>query len=307
MDRSTPATLHVVETSSFQLETTDTFHPWIAALLNFSPDHLDQHPTIEAYAAAKRRIFAHQTASDWAVVNDDDGARRLAEGIAARRVTFAIDRPIAEGVTVEGDRIVERRGGSTVPLVPLAAVQVRGRHLLSDVVAATAIGRTAGVSADAMTQAVRGFTGIPHAMERLGSVDGIEFVNDSKATNVEAARRAIESVARDLVVVMGGRYKGGDFASLAGPLRSRGASVVAIGEAAGLIADALGRDVRVERAQTMRDAVRTAFALAPPGGTVVLAPGCSSFDMFRDYAERGEAFRQEVQQLAAERRASREQ
>src|SRR5690606_19216400 len=171
----------------------------------------------------------------------------------------------------------------------------------------TAIGRTAGVSADAMTQAVRGFTGIPHAMERLGSVDGIEFVNDSKATNVEAARRAIESVARDLVVVMGGRYKGGDFASLAGPPRSRGASVVAIGEAAGRMADALGRDVRVGRAQTMRDAVRTAFALAPPGGTVVLAPGCSSFDMFRDYAERGEAFRQEVQQLAAERRASREQ
>lgn len=308
VDRSTPGTLHVIEASSFQLETTDTFHPWIAALLNFSPDHLDQHPTIEAYAAAKRRIFAHQTASDWAVINEDDaGARGLADGIAARRVAVAIDAPIGDGVTVERDQIVERRGGAAVPLVPLSAVQVRGRHLLSDVVAATAIGRTAGVPAAAMTQAVRAFAGIPHAMERLGAIDGIEFVNDSKATNVEAARRSIESVARDLVVVMGGRYKGGDFAGLAGPLRARGAAVVAIGEASELIADALGREIRVERAQTMRDAVRTAFALAPAGGTVVLAPGCSSFDMFRDYAERGEAFRQEVQQLAAERRASREQ
>jgi UDP-N-acetylmuramoylalanine--D-glutamate ligase len=308
VDRSTPDTLHVVEASSFQLEATDSFHPWIAALLNVSPDHLDQHASYEAYAAAKRRIFARQTASDWAVVNEDDeGARALAEGVAARRVPYGLDAPLREGVTVDGAQIVERRHGATVPLVPLSAVRVKGRHLLSDVVAAAAIGRTAGVPPAAMTRAVAAFAGIPHAMERLGAIDGVEFVNDSKATNVEAARRSIESVAADLVVVMGGRYKGGDFGTLAAPLMARGAAVVAIGEAAGLITGALGSAVRVERAQTMRDAVRTAFALAPAGGTVVLAPGCSSFDMFRDYAERGEAFRQEVQQLAAERRASREQ
>lgn len=307
VDASTPDTLHVVEASSFQLEATDTFHPWIAALLNFSPDHLDQHPTVEAYAAAKQRIFARQTPRDVAVVNAEDlPARALARAGAARRVPYGLDLD-GDGFTVEGDAIVERHGGRSEPIVPVASIRVPGRHILSDVVAATAIARTAGARADAIAAAVAQFQGLPHAMEVVATVDGVRFVNDSKATNVEAARRSIESVGRGLVAVMGGRFKGGDFRDLVGPLAAREAVVVAIGESAPRLVEALGGTVRVERATGMGDAVRLAYALAPAGGTVLLAPACSSFDMFRDYAERGEVFRAEVHRLVEERRATREQ
>jgi len=297
VDLSGPETLHVVEASSFQLETTETFHPWIAALLNFSPDHLDQHPTVEAYASAKQRIFRQQTAEDYAVVNAEDlPARTLARGSAARRVPYGLALE-TDGFTIEAGTIVERRGGKGEPIVPVSAVQVLGRHILSDVVAATAISRTAGASADAIAGAVRSFRGLPHAMELVATIDGVRYVNDSKATNVEAARRSIESVESDLVVVMGGRYKGGEFRDLLPALDARKASVIAIGEAAGLIEEALGAAVPVARAQDMRDAVRLARERSVPGGTVLLAPACSSFDMFRDYAERGEVFRAEVQGL----------
>jgi UDP-N-acetylmuramoylalanine--D-glutamate ligase len=307
VDASTPETLHVVEASSFQLEATDTFHPWIAALLNFSPDHLDQHPTVEAYAAAKQRIFARQTPRDVAVVNAEDlPARTLARATAARRVPYGLALD-GDGFTVEGDAIVERRGGRSERIVPVSSIRVPGLHILSDVVAATAIARTAGARADAIAAAAAGFQGLAHAMEVVASVDGVRFVNDSKATNVEAARRSIESVDRGLVAVMGGRFKGGDFRDLAGPLAAREAVVVAIGEAAPRLVEALGGSVRVERAAGMGEAVRLAFALTPPGGTVLLAPACSSFDMFRDYAERGEVFRAEVHRLVEERRATREQ
>jgi UDP-N-acetylmuramoylalanine--D-glutamate ligase len=307
VEASTPDTLHVVEASSFQLEATDTFHPWIAALLNFSPDHLDQHPTVEAYAAAKQRIFARQTPQDVAVVNAEDlPARTLARVSAARRVPYGLALE-GDGFTIDGDAIVERHGGRSEPIVKVSSVRVPGRHILGDVVAATAIARSAGARADAIASAVAAFQGLPHAMEVVATVDGVRFVNDSKATNVEAARRSIESVDRGLVVVMGGRFKGGDFRDLIAPLTARGAVVVAIGESSSRLAEALGGAVRVERAAGMAEAVRQAFALAPPGGTVVLAPACSSFDMFRDYAERGEVFRAEVHRLVEERRATREQ
>ena len=306
VEASTPETVHVVEASSFQLETATTFHPWIAALLNFSPDHLDQHPTVEAYAAAKQRIFARQTAQDVAVVNAEDlPARALARATAARRVPYGLALD-GDGFTVEGSAIVERHGGRSTPIAPVSAVKVPGRHILSDVVAAAAIARSAGARIDAVAEAVTAFRGLPHAMELVATLDGVRFVNDSKATNVEAARRSIESVERGLVVVMGGRFKGGDFRDLIAPLAARQAVVVAIGEAAGRIADALAGQVRVERAGSMADAVATAYALAPPDGTVVLAPACSSFDMFRDYAERGEVFTAEVRRLVG-RRATREQ
>jgi UDP-N-acetylmuramoylalanine--D-glutamate ligase len=306
VEASTPETVHVVEASSFQLETATTFHPWIAALLNFSPDHLDQHPTVEAYAAAKQRIFARQTAQDIAVVNAEDlPARALARATAARRVPYGLALD-GDGFTVEGSAIVERHGGRSTPIAPVSAVKVPGRHILSDVVAAAAIARSAGARIDAVAEAVTAFRGLPHAMELVATLDGVRFVNDSKATNVEAARRSIESVERGLVVVMGGRFKGGDFRDLIAPLAARQAVVVAIGEAADRIAGALAGAVRVERAGSMADAVATAYALAPPDGTVVLAPACSSFDMFRDYAERGEVFTAEVRRLVG-RRATREQ
>jgi UDP-N-acetylmuramoylalanine--D-glutamate ligase len=180
---------------------------------------------------------------------------------------------------------------------------VPGRHILSDVVAATAISRTAGATGEAMTRAVSAFPGLEHAMEVVATIDGVRFVNDSKATNVESARRSIESVGPGVVAIVGGRYKGGEFADLVPPLVERGGSVVAIGEAAERVERAMAPMVVVTRAASMADAVRAGFARASPGATVVLAPACSSFDMFRDYAERGRRFKEEVQTLAAERRA----
>jgi UDP-N-acetylmuramoylalanine--D-glutamate ligase len=202
-----------------------------------------------------------------------------------------------DGFTIAGEAIVERRAGRDEAIVSVGAVHVLGRHILSDVVAATAISRSAGAPAAAIADAVEAFRGLPHAMELVATIGGVRYVNDSKATNVEAARRSIESVEAGLVVVMGGRYKGGEFRDLLPALQARGATVVAIGEAAPLIEEALGGGVPVVRAASMRDAVRMGRERAEPGGTVVLAPACSSFDMFRDYAERGEAFKAEVQRL----------
>lgn len=301
---STPETIHVVEVSSFQLEMTETFHPWIAALLNFSADHLDRHATVEEYAGAKQRVFANQTSEDWAVVNADDApALALAATAAARPFRFSLRgdlRGPGEGVVLAGDVIVHRTSEGDVPLVPLASVRLPGRHLLSDVLAAASIARLAGVAPDAMTRAVEGFSGLEHALEPAGEVRGVRFVNDSKATNVAAARLAIESFGRGLVVILGGRFKGGDFRDLREPLAARADAAVAVGEAADLIADALEGALQVRRAGTLADAVRAAFAMASPGGTVLLAPACASFDMFRDYAERGRAFKREVERLKEE-------
>jgi len=280
---STPETFHIVEVSSFQLETIDTFHPWIAVLLNLSSDHLDRHGSMEEYGAAKARIFTNQTPDDWAVINaDDPQTLALARAGRAKQVLFSID----------------------APLVPLSSIRLIGRHLIVDVMAAAAVARIAGVSQDAMVRAVEAFTGLEHALEPVAVINGVRFVNDSKATNIEAAKQAIEAFDRGVVAIIGGRFKSGDFNLLREPLRARGAAVVAIGEATPLIRDALEGVVPVHAAETLPIAVRRAFDLAPKGGTVLLAPACASFDMFRDYAERGHTFKREVMKLVEENTTS---
>lgn len=308
VDASTDDTIHVVEASSFQLETSDTFHPWIAVLLNFSPDHLDRHETVEEYEAAKTRIFARQTENDWAVLNADDPTTLvMARQARARRVLFSLEADLTDGIVVEANTIVRRAGVEREPLIPVSSIRLIGRHLLADVLAASAIAWLAGVGAAAMTRAVEGFAGLEHALEPAGEIGGVHFVNDSKATNIEAAKRAIESFDGGLVVILGGKFKGGDFGDLLEALESRQATVVAIGEARPLIAEALAGRVPLHEASDMSSAVRTAFASASPGRTVVLAPACASFDMFRDYAERGRAFKKEVQRLQEEWNVTREQ
>jgi UDP-N-acetylmuramoylalanine--D-glutamate ligase len=302
VDESTDDTIHVVEASSFQLEGTQTFHPWIAVLLNVSPDHLDRHGTFESYTAAKARIFANQSADDWAVVNaDDPETLALARATRARRVRFSVaGDPHAQIGVRDGAIVRTDHGGVPQPLVPVAAVRLPGRHLLADVLAAAAVASIAGVDPAAMTHAVETFTGLEHALEPVSDIKGVAFVNDSKATNIEAARRAIESFGSGVVVILGGRFKGGRFAALRAPLAARGATVIAIGEAQPLIREALADAVPVQDASDMTDAVRAEFAAAAPGSTVVLAPACASFDMFADYAERGRAFKQAVGRLAHE-------
>jgi UDP-N-acetylmuramoylalanine--D-glutamate ligase len=311
VDESTPDAIHVVEASSFQLETTTTFRPWIALWLNFAADHLDRHPSITAYAAAKARVFANQQPDDWAVINADDAVvMRYGAATAARRVEFSPSGRLAEGFVVDGDWIVRRTrtagggpqnssGGSVERLVPVSAVELHGRHMLGNVVAATAVATVAGVSTRAMVEALRGFRGLEHVMEPAGEIGNVRFVNDSKATNVEAALRSIESFERGVVALVGGRFKGGDLSELVEPLRARGRAVVAMGEAAPLVRAALSGTVPVVEAVSMEDAVRRGYEAAQPDGVVLLAPACASFDWFRDYAERGRAFKTEVERLKA--------
>ena len=296
---SSPDAVHVVEVSSFQLETIDTFRPWIAVLVNLAPDHLDRHASFDEYAAAKARIFENQTRDDFAVVNADDApSLALGAGTLAQRFDFALDASLERGVTVEGDSVVRRTASTSQPLFPTAAVRLSGRHLLADVLAASAVACIAEVPPAAMRRAVEGFAGLEHALEFVAEIGGVRFVNDSKATNIVSARRAIESFDRQVVAIMGGRYKGGAFEDLRDAVRARATAIVAIGEARPRIRAALGDVVPVRDADSMAEAVREAFALAGAGGVVVLAPACSSFDMFEDYAARGRAFKDEVRQLA---------
>ena len=299
VDASTADTVHVIEASSFQLETTDTFRPWIAALLNFSPDHLDRHPDEAAYAAAKQRIFANQGPDDWAVVNADSAeATAMATNVRARVVSYGIDNTAAD-VHVGNGFVWQRTSEGDIPLLPLAAVQLQGRHMLSNVVAATAISHLAGATSESLARALAGFHGLEHVMEIVATRGGVRFVNDSKATNVDAAAKSIASF-ENVVAIIGGKYKGGDFADLAPPLREHGRAVIAIGEARSMVKAALKDVVPVTEASTLADAVRRAWDLAAPDGVVLLAPACSSFDMFADYADRGRQFKEEVKKLITE-------
>jgi UDP-N-acetylmuramoylalanine--D-glutamate ligase len=298
VDASRDDVVHVVETSSFQLETTVRFRPWIAAWLNLAADHLDRHADLEEYGAAKARIFANQTGDDWAIVNAHDASVvRWSQSTRAARVAFSPFSPVADGYCVDGEWIVRRTPTHVDRLVPRDAVELAGRHMLGNVVAAVAVAHTAGAQPDAMRHALRGFSGLEHVMEPVGAVGGVRFVNDSKATNVEAARRSIESFAGGVVAIVGGRFKGGDLGELRGPLRDRGRAVVAIGEAAPRVVAAVAGVVPIIEAASMADAVRLAFEAAQPDGVVLLAPACASFDWFSDYAARGQAFKAAVRAL----------
>ena len=298
VESSTADTVHVIEASSFQLETTYTFRPWIAALLNFSPDHLDRHPDEASYRAAKLRIFANQSSQDWAVVNADrPEVIEMTQHVRARVVTFGIEQPA--DVHVGRGFVWQRTSEGDIPLLPVAAVHLQGRHMLSNVAAATAISHLAGASGASLARALEGFHGLEHVMELVATKGGVRFVNDSKATNVAAAAKSIESFDK-VVAIIGGKYKGGDFADLAEPLRAHGRAVVAIGEARPMVTAALKNVVPVVEADSLAEAVRRAWDLAVPDGVVLLAPACSSFDMFADYAERGRKFKEAVRRLISE-------
>jgi UDP-N-acetylmuramoylalanine--D-glutamate ligase len=307
VDDSTSDTVHVIEASSFQLEATDRFHPWIAALLNLSADHLDRHPTLDAYAAAKARVFTNQTPDDWTVVNaGSPEAMAVAAASRARQLRYALGPDAQASVFTDRGFIWQRTSDGDVPLVAVSAVQLAGRHQLSNVVAATAISTLAGADGAAAGRALDGFTGLEHVMEPVATIDGVRFVNDSKATNVDAAARSIESFD-SVVAIVGGKFKGGDLRDLAGPLKAHGRAVVAIGEARPLVSEALSPTLPVVEAASLGDAVARAWSLARPDGVVLLAPACASFDMFADYADRGRQFKEAVQRLAQGAKAEGEQ
>jgi UDP-N-acetylmuramoylalanine--D-glutamate ligase len=301
VEGSTKATTFAVEVSSFQLEGTVRFHPHVAVWLNLSPDHLDRHPSLEAYVEAKARLFANQGPGDWAVVNADDPVvLEQARRARSRKLPFRVTGeplPSGDGAFFDGGLARFRLDGRLETLFRREEVILPGAHLAGDLLVAAAAARLLGAPADAIARAVRAFRGVEHVLEHVASIGGVDYYNDSKATNVEAARRSLEAFAGPVLVVLGGRYKGGDFGALAPALKTHGRRVLAIGEARERVRAALGDTVPVDPCASLREAVDRAHVAARPGDVVLLAPACSSFDMFADYADRGRAFKAEVMRL----------
>lgn len=302
VDASTDDTWHVVELSSFQLELVDTMRVHCAVVLNITPDHLDRHRTLTAYASAKARILDNQTADDHAVLNADDPlVAELADATPARVTFFSRAGDLGAGVCRRDDRLVWRAAGGVVEeLIAIADIPLFGEHNLENVCAALAVGRDIGIPTDRMVATISSFPGVEHRLERVGEIDGVTFFNDSKATNTDAAIKAVEAFdghPGQTVLILGGLGKGQDFTVLAPVARGRLRHAVLIGEAADEIDRALAGACPTTRAASMAEAIERARNSALPGDRVVLAPACSSFDMFENFEHRGRIFKQEVEAL----------
>jgi len=288
----------VVEVSSFQLETVRTFRPQVAVLLNITADHLDRYPDFAGYIAAKARIFAAQTASDFAVVNiDDPNVEEAARHIHSRCVLISTHRALGVGGWVDGDSLCVRLPGGPVEYYPAQLPGLVGRHNQENAVAALVAARLLGTLPAEARQALVAYRPLAHRMELVGDFNDIAFYDDSKGTNVGAVVAALDGFPRKVVLIAGGKHKGGSYAPLAEVMRKQGRAAVLIGEAAPLIRAAFEGVVPVEMAADMDEAVQLAAGMAERGDAVVLSPACSSFDMFRDYAHRAEVYRIAVQTL----------
>lgn len=290
------AGLLVVEVSSFQLETVEKLKPFVATWLNLTPDHLDRHGELATYAAMKQRLFDRQDEHDYAVRNADDAevARR---GGAASPLAFSVAHPVDDGAFfADGDLVLARRGGRE-RLCARGDVRLPGPHNLANVLAALATVLPMELPAATLRAVLGEYGGLEHRLEPAGEVAGVRFVNDSKATNVNSMEVALQSFAQPIVLIAGGRDKGQDFRPLAPLVRKHVRHLVLIGEGAGPMA-AAWPDVPAERAETLAEAVAVAYRAAGTGGVVLLSPGCASFDMFKDYEDRGRRFKDEVARLA---------
>ena len=299
IDDIPPGSLAVLELSSFQLEEIDRFRPEVAVLLNITPDHLDRYPSMAEYSAAKLNLFKNQGEEDIMVLNADDpllrDAGRLGRG---RPLWFSASRPAPGGAHLEGQDLILDIGAGR-ETVSLRRNPLRGIHNLENIMAAALACRAVGLDAAAIESGLAGFRGLPHRMEDAGRVNGVEFINDSKATNVDAALKSIASIDGELVVILGGKDKGGDFGALLEPLRQRARRVLLLGKAAPQLAAQLAElGDRLAFVRDLEAAVASGYgALQPAGGTVLLAPACASFDMFDNFEHRGDVFKAEVRRL----------
>jgi UDP-N-acetylmuramoylalanine--D-glutamate ligase len=305
VDVSSDAGFTVVEASSFQLESISAFRPDIAVLLNLTPDHLDRHGSFEQYGRAKARMFKNQTESDVAVLNADDAAASQYAPSGPQVFWFSRQKRVASGCFLRGDEIVFRRDGAETVLLRREDIGLRGDHNVENVLAAAAAATLAGVEPSAIANGVRSFAGVEHRIEFVAAISGVEYFNDSKATNVDATLKALDAFSGDLLVILGGKDKGSDYTILRKTLRRHTRAVLLIGAAADKIEEQLGGVVPIERAGTMARAVELAAERARPGDTVLLAPACASFDQFESYEHRGRVFKQLVRGLA-ERNAADE-
>ena len=299
VDKSRDDDIYVTEISSFQLEYTERFAPAVAALLNVSENHIVWHGTLESYFAAKKKLILRQGRDGISVLNRDDArVWGLASEAGSRVYGFSRKRRLARGAFLD-DGWVAVREDTPEKVVPASRIALPGAHNLENVLAAALVGRLLGVAPASMRRTILAFRGLEHRLEDVLSVRGVRFVNDSKATTVDATLKALASFDRPIVLVLGGRGKGGDFSPLRPTVKKRARAVVLVGEAADKIEKALGGVVPVVRAADYRQVVRLAFAQAVRGDVVLLAPACTSWDMFKDFEERGRTFKREVRLLAA--------
>jgi UDP-N-acetylmuramoylalanine--D-glutamate ligase len=300
--QSTPQTISVLEVSSFQLETVVEFRPHIAVVLNITQDHLDRHGTFENYAAMKARITAQQTPEDFFVLNaEDKPTQMLAARTKAQVFWFSGRRPIKQGAFAHGESIVflPREGARPEPVIPLAQIPLKGAHNVENVLAAVCVARLGGVPAQSIRASVAGFKAVEHRLEFVATVRGVAFFNDSKATNVDATKKALEAFPGGVHLILGGKDKNSDYTELADLLRARVKVVYTIGSAAEKIERHLAGVVKIVSAGTLDSAVRQAAQLAVAGDVVLLAPACASFDQFTSYEHRGRVFKELVQGLAS--------
>jgi UDP-N-acetylmuramoylalanine--D-glutamate ligase len=297
IEESTDVTWSVLEVSSFQLETTEEFHPAIAVILNITPDHLDRHGTFENYAMAKERIFAEQDERDYVVLNADNlRAAAAAERSKARVYWFSIEHAVDQGAWVEGGTILFRTAKDAHPeiVMPLTSIPLKGEHNVENVLATITAARLAGASIESIRAGVENFKAVEHRLEYVATLNGVEIYNDSKATNVDATAKAIAAFPANIHLILGGKDKNSDYTQLSDLLRARVRAVYTIGSAAVKIESQLRGVVSIHSCETLEKAVSAIAAAAHPGDIVLLAPACSSFDQFESYEHRGRVFKELV-------------
>ncbi|HNW86775.1 MAG TPA: UDP-N-acetylmuramoyl-L-alanine--D-glutamate ligase [Candidatus Limiplasma sp.] len=289
----------VVEVSSFQLESIKTFHPCVAALLNITEDHLNRHGTMEQYIRLKQRIFENQTQEDIAILNMDDPILyKMSDKVKARVAFFSRTQPVQNGACVEDGKIVWRWNGVMKPICDADQILIPGPHNLENALAATAMAAARGVPAAVIRHTLQSFTGVEHRIEKVRVFEGVTYINDSKGTNVDSTIKAVQSMKAPTVLILGGYDKHTDFMPLCKEIEQSGmiSQIVAMGQTARQITQTLEEAGyrNITQAYSMEDAVQKARRLATAGGNVMLSPACASFDMFRDYEQRGQVFKELV-------------
>src|ERR1017187_2567815 len=297
IDESTPDTWSVIEVSSFQLESTVEFRPNIAVILNITPDHLDRHGSFENYTRAKERIFAKQDQTDCLVLNADNApAAAAASRTSAKVYWFSVEHAVDQGAWLENGFVVYRgaKNAAVEQVMPLTGIPLKGAHNVENVLAAVVAARLAGVPAEFTPRAIEKFQAVEHRLEYVATVNGVEFYNDSKATNVDATAKAIAAFSSGVHLILGGKDKGSDYTLLTPLLRERVSPVYTIGSAAAKIESQLRGVVSLHSCETLEKAVSAAVSAARPGHVILLAPACSSYDQFENYEQRGRVFKELV-------------
>jgi UDP-N-acetylmuramoylalanine--D-glutamate ligase len=304
VERAKPDSVVVLEVSSFQLETIQSFHPRIAVVLNVTPDHLDRHRTFETYVDAKARIFENQQADDFAVLNADDPTSvGLAARTRARVFWFSRKKEVKQGAYVHDGRIFFRDAVGQREIMLVSEIPLKGAHNVENVLAAVCVGALMRCEPEKIRQTIRNFKAVEHRLEYVATVRGVDYYNDSKATNVDATIKALESFPANIHIILGGKDKGSDYAVLNELLRQRVKRVYTIGAAAAKIESHVKGAAEIIHAETLDNAVKRAAVAAQPGDVVLLAPACASFDQFQNYEHRGRVFKEVVRELVEQARA----